>query len=589
EICQWRSVMFLKRATKTFKGKVYESYALTESYREDGKVKHRNIWNLGSLTGEQAHRIRLILTATQNEDMFVGRLSDVVAKTHYRFLDIALLHHFWQYWGLDDFFADQPLAEVMSINRCLDPKSKFQVNAWVLETVLPRLLHLDPESDEYAIYRALDQIAIAEGDLQSFLYRKLQELGLDGGQAVFYDITSTYFEGTKCILARFGYSRDKRPDRVQVTIALVVTPNGYPFYWRVMEGNTPDMATVSELLKDLRQRFGITECLLVFDRGMVSEDNLLAISGQELKFVTAISRDEIPGLNILDPDLALCLTLDNWRRELSLAGFIPYDQNLLYREHKLGDRRYILAFNPELFLEQQETCQQHYQKAEEFITQLNTELHLAKKSRDPENVQKQIEVRLKKLKMHKVFAWQLLPVNLSCKTKSGKEKTVQSFKIEYQIDQEALNWQNWLNGFLCFVTNQPAENLSPGEVISYYRRKNKIEEAFREIKHYLKLRPVFVTREKRVKAHVVICVLGYLLLNTLDEKLNDCSDTRSAVQVLELMGKCLLNRIGLKGDAKYSESITLVTENQRETLAALGCSYLVAKKFLEPLLANSNM
>ncbi|MBS3977046.1 MAG: hypothetical protein KGZ75_10040, partial [Syntrophomonadaceae bacterium] len=77
--------------------------------------------------------------------------------------------------------------------------------------------------------------------------------------------------------------------------------------------------------------------------------------------------------------------------------------------------------------------------------------------------------------------------------------------------------------------------------------------------------------------------------NTLDEKLNDCSDTRSAVQVLELMGKCLLNRIGLKGDAKYSESITLVTENQRETLAALGCSYLVAKKFLEPLLANSNM
>lgn len=581
--------MFLKRATKTFKGKVYESYALTESYREDGKVKHRNICNLGPLTEEQAQRIRLVLKVTQNEDVFVGRLSDVVAKTHYRFLDVALLHHFWQYWGLDNFFADQPLAEVMSINRCLDPKSKFQVNAWVLETVLPRLLPLDPESDEYAIYRALDQIAIVERELQSFLYRRLQELGFGDGQAVFYDITSTYFEGTKCILASFGYSRDKRPDRVQVTIALVVTPNGYPFYWRVMEGNTPDMSTVTDLLKDLRERFGITECLLVFDRGMVSEDNLLAISGQELKFVSAISRDEIPGLHILDFDFALGLTLDNWQQELSLAGFMHYDQNLWYREHPLGDRRYILAFNRDLFAEQQETTRQHYRKAEEFIARLNTELYQAKKSRDPEKVQKQIDARLRKLKMHKVFAWQLTPVNLSRATKPGKEKTVQSFKIEYRIDQEALNRQNWLNGFLCFVTNQPAENLSPVEVINYYRRKNKIEEAFREIKHYLKIRPVFVTREKRVKAHVAICVLGYLLLNTLDEKLDESSDTRSAVQVLEQMGKCLLNRIGLKGDDKYSESLTEVTENQRKTLETLGCGYLVSKKFLQPLLSNSNM
>jgi len=110
--------------------------------------------------------------------MFVGRLSDIVAKTHYRFLDVALLHHFWQYFGLDNFFADQPEAEVMSINRCLDPKSKFQVNAWALDTAFPRLLPLCPESDEYAIYRALDQIATAEGELQSFLYRQAARIRL---------------------------------------------------------------------------------------------------------------------------------------------------------------------------------------------------------------------------------------------------------------------------------------------------------------------------------------------------------------------------------------------------------------------------
>jgi transposase len=189
--------------------------------------------------------------------------------------------------------------------------------------------------------------------------------------------------------------------------------------------------------------------------------------------------------------------------------------------------------------------------------------------------------------MHKVFIFQLIPVNLSRTTKSGKEKTVQSFKIEYQIDQEALNRQNWLNGFLCFVTNQPAEKLTPVEVISYYRRKNKIEEAFREIKHYLKLRPVFVTRKKRVNAHVAICVLGYLLLNTLDEKLNDSNDTKSAVQVLEQMGKCFLNRIGLKEHDKYSESITEVTENQREILEVL--DVILFRRNSSKLPSNSNM
>ena len=95
-----------------------------------------------------------------------------------------------------------------------------------------------------------------------------------------------------------GYSRDHRADRLQITIALVITANGYPFYWRVMPGNTQDITTVKDLIMDLKERFGIEECLLVFDRGMVSQNNLKAIVQKKLSYVSALDKDEIPALKL---------------------------------------------------------------------------------------------------------------------------------------------------------------------------------------------------------------------------------------------------------------------------------------------------
>jgi transposase len=89
-------------------------------------------------------------------------------------------------------------------------------------------------------------------------------------ESCFYDITSSYFEGGKCILATYGYSRDHRSDRKQIVIALVITPDGYPFYWRVLPGNTQDVTTIAELAKELKERFGVKECPLVFFKDCVS-------------------------------------------------------------------------------------------------------------------------------------------------------------------------------------------------------------------------------------------------------------------------------------------------------------------------------
>jgi transposase len=591
--------MFLKKASRTYKGKVYETYAITESYRENGKVKHRNIHHLGPLTQEQAMRIRLVLSVQQTEDMFVGKRSDVVAKQHVRFLDVAVLDHVWRQFDLHHFFADLPFAEVMCINRCLQPKSKFQIQSWSQKTILPRILHTDFEQEnEYAIYRTLDKIADVEAALQTHIFQKLQQMGLASEKAVFYDITSSYFEGSKCIIATYGYSRDHRPDRLQVTLALVITPQGYPIYWRVMPGNTTDITTVEDLLQDLRQRFGIEECLLVFDRGMVSEDNLTAIETQSLTYISAIDRNEIPKLHLLPSHFQDLVSSEQWKEQLVANGFSVYDPNIVYREWtKENKRRYIVSFDHNMYKEQQQSHQDNVQRARQFLDQLDGELQQAKKSRSQDKTSRKIENQLRKWKLHKVFSWKLEPIQITLSAKEAKkpkvtpskERTVGTFKVGYEINEEILNQQGLLDGITCFVTNQSNTQLTSAGAIDYYRQKNKVEEAFREIKEYLQLRPFFLRREKRIRAHVSICVVGYLLFNALEQQLRQHEDARSVTRILEELGECLLNRIGFKGDSQFAESITEVTDAQQNLLKKLDCEYLISQKYVKDILKHSTM
>ena len=578
--------MFLKKARKTYKGKVYETYALTESYRENGKVKHRHIANLGSLTKEQAQRIKLVLKAKQIEDVFVGHLSDVVAKEHYRFLDVAVLDDIWRQFDLDQYFAELPYAEAMVVNRCLDPKSKIQIQDWTQQTILPRLLRYDFSADsEYSIYRTLDKITDQEVELQKHVYRKCKQLGHTDEKAVFYDITSSYFEGTKCVLAFKGYSRDHRPDRLQITIALVVTPNGYPFYWRVMPGNTQDVTTVEDLLLILKERFGIEECLLVLDRGMVSQNNLEAIAEKKLTYISALDKDEVSGLGLMEAEFqSLVVDERYWRDNLLSLGFNLYDENLVYREHIKGKVRYILAFNRQAYQDQQQNRQERLQKAKSYLAACNNELKHAQKSRNREATARRIENKLRKWNMHKVFVWELEPIAI---TKKGTGQKIDSFRVVYTINEDKLKQQASLDGIMCFVTNEPTDKLPACQVIRYYRRKSKVEDAFRELKDHLHLRPFFLSREKRVRAHVTICVLGYLLLNALEEKLQQQHYQCSAATALEILGKCLLNRIGFKNSESYAESITEVTTQQLEILRKLGFEYLISKKYLNQLLEHS--
>ncbi len=579
--------MFLKKSKKSYGGKEYFTYALTQSYREEGKVKHRNIAKLGGLTPEQAERIRLVLKAQRIEDAYVGNLTDVVAKKHYRYLDVAVMNEIWRYFKLDYFFLSFPFAEAMTLNRCLEPKSKIHIKKWAEGTVLPRFQG-DEYPDEFEVYRTLDKITEEEVALQKHIYKTYIELGINIESTVFYDITSSYFEGAKCILASYGYSRDHRPDRKQIVIALVITPEGYPLYWKVMRGNTPDVTTVKELLEVMKNRFGIKECLFVFDRGMVSKDNLKAFSQYNYTYVSALDKDEIRSLRLVEPELPEKLS-ESWEENLTAYGFHSYDNNLFYREHFHMERRYIIAYNRNLYLEQQDTRNKRMSKAQHFFATYNEELNKAQKSRNKKTTESKIEKNLRKWNLHKVISWELESIEIIVTTSKGIERTVKSFRLNYEIDDKKLEEQKQLDGFLCFLTNGTVDKVNAEQVIGHYRRKNKIEDAFREIKSYLELRPIFLTREERVKAHVTICVLGYLLLNDLEVRLSNEEHSPSGPVALELLSECKLNRIGLKGGEAYVESITEITEEQDELLDILGMQELVEKNHVNKLLENYAM
>ena len=241
--------MFLKKSTTTIKGKTYSHYKIVESYRDNGKVKHRILFPLGDLTGEQAERIKMAISAYANPEVIVSKLDDIVVTKHLAYLDVITLHWLWHKWQFDEFFDSERWVETMVINRCLDPLSKIQLQEWVSNTILPVLSSKELlEVNEYDVYRGLDHLFQHEAELQEFFYQRLKQEGKFSQDALFYDLTSSYFEGSKCVLAEFGYSREHRPDRQQIVLALMITRQGYPFYWQVLEGNTQDVTTVEALV-----------------------------------------------------------------------------------------------------------------------------------------------------------------------------------------------------------------------------------------------------------------------------------------------------------------------------------------------------
>lgn len=579
--------MFLKKSAATINGKTYFNYKVVESYRENGKVKHRILFNIGHLTDEQASRLQLVISAYSNPDIVVSKMDNIVITKSALYLDVATLYALWQDWNLHNFFQQDRWISAMVANRCIDPVSKIGVKDWIAETTLPAYLDTDPlHTNSFDVYRELDRLTSQEDDLQSFLYQQLMQKYPDDTSTFFYDITSTYMVGKQSTLALFGHSRDNRPDCEQIVIALMVTAQGYPFYWKVLPGNTQDVTTVEDLVKNVKNRYQITDCMLVFDRGMVSSDNLHSLEDEKLSYVSAMDKDEVANAAFFKEALPDAATLEDWEQIMAMREFIPFDENefLYFREFAEDERRYILAFDVARFIDEHKSYVSKINQIKEWIEKKNHSLSQAKKARSKDVLQKEIYRFLHRKHVHKWVTIQIAPYNNTVVSKSGKERVVESYQLTYEIDETNIGNIQRLYGITCFITNLSQETTPAREIIGWYRRKNKIEEAFHELKDHLDLRPVLLTREKRIKAHVTVCILAYLLYNDIEHRLAQVGISLSSEDALNILAKCQVNKMEFRETNKSQLTITEPTEVQRNIIKALGCERVIDPKKLKQVL-----
>ncbi len=530
--------------SKAKSGKVYETVLVRESLRTPAGPRSRTVCNITGLP----HAARQALADSLKGHTLVSPLS---ASLHHA-LDyggIAVLREAWSRFGLCDLFTAIPQShaarlQAIVFSRLLFPCAKLALVDNARGTVLAAACAL-PQSevfDEDDLYAAMDELTGRWSPLVRSLYQKAFP---DKVRIALYDITSIYFEGHGPKgLARYGHSRDHRPDRVQVNLAVVTDEKGLPISLSILRGNRADNKTLLGLLKLLKRRFGITSATFVFDGGMSGEINLRAMSEAGLSYVTRLSNATLESL-IADHD--------------SAAGEIAQMElgdapRLIEIEH--AGRRYVLAGGAWRAQRDVERRAARLKKGEAVLTKL------AAAKRRKINAQKLASTAgraLERVKAHKYFNYE---VDEAGQLQWSRKATV----IAEETDRD---------GWYLLHTNQSAEQCTQEDVLRHYKSLLEVEDAFRELKTYLKVRPVYHYRADRVVNHIRLCFLAYWMSARLGREWGLEGSHEEVVSVLRRLQTIRVGELRFEGTASRM-GMTSIPPEVEETLRTLKIQKLFA-------------
>lgn len=521
--------MHLSYSKSEHKGQTYKSYSIAESYRKGEKVRKRVRWPIGKLSDLQAEQIRLILKVVQGGQV-VTRLIDIVVKDTRAYLDIAVVNDLWNQWEMDGAFnydvTDSPLpthtvAKILTINRCTDPCSHYSVPQWAKKIALEEILQTDLSGlNDDKIYYELDKIEKNKISIENHLFKQTFGRKPDSFDFVNYDLTTTYFVGYRCSLSAFGKGKAECHGRRQVLLGVLINDEGYPFKWDVFPGNTAEVNTLKRNINACKTRFGLNKgkVTLVFDRGIISGDNAVLIEDAEMKYISALDRNQIPSCGVsLEPFREL--EIDKADESVAIPPvFQKYDDQLYFEDAGLiGNKRYVPGFNPALFKEDRKNREEKIAHFKDYLKTQNRDLNKAQRDRETEATKSRIVKELQRLKIEKYFESPLLePITVQRRLKDGALKFVNSFRIQVKTKADIIKADKLSDGICVFLTNHTEKQgrgfkMNPQTIIKAYRDKTKIEDVFKNVKSFLKLRPFFVNTTAHVKAVYTICILAYFL------------------------------------------------------------------------------
>lgn len=550
--------LFVKITPRKKNGKTYYYAELAEAYRENGKVKHRRISYFGSVDKETAEKLKIVYS--KDFDSFTN-LNKVEFPSAVPYGSFYLIDSIFEYLNMFPTFKDSfvsndnhisvPTAlkciKSMIFQRIIQPDSKLALTEWLDGTSISHFLgEGKTEHDLQTIYRSLEVLTDNFPLVEQSLYTWAQSLFQQNMQELYYDITSSYFEGHKCILAEFGYSRDHRKDREQLVIGLVTTPDGFPIKCSIYPGSTADKTTVSDIIKEIKANYPIKEFIFVGDRGMLSKKNLDAILKEKQQYIMAIPRAWTKKyLKNIDID-------ENQMLEIQKNLFIRFLP-------PVEGQRFLLCLNTEKRTDDTEFRNQSIKDISEKLNELNASLIKGKQKRlkTKEDVMKKVGGILKSKKAGKYFK-----VN----TKDDSDCPL-GFLLEYTTDEAKIESDKRLDGTFVIQTNNP--DFEGEKLVKVYKNLNAVETAFRIIKNDIDIRPMYHWKEERVKGHIYICVLAYFVTIAIEYIAQGKKVNKSACKILNELNKIGLIEIALpNGDKKFA--LTKINKEQQSYLNAFG-------------------
>jgi transposase len=553
-------------------GTVNEYVRVVEAYREGGKVKQRVIADLGrkDLLLEVLPKLHRLLAGevTSHDpdpaEPHVGDASNwgpiLVVRAVFDQLGLweILDQHLGRAKGVP--FADR--AFVLIANRLIAPASEHGLAGW-LETdfvcdrrgrrFIPhwhqrQRVRVHPRQLD-AWYRTLDQLHAAKDRIEVALYRRLRDLFSFKPDMVLYDITSTYFEGVgPHDFAKHGYSRDGKPQNVQVIVGVVMVA-GWPIAHHVWAGNRVDHATVQEVISDLRQRFTFGRLIFVGDRGMVTDENIDSITKDEHGFLVGIKRRRNA-------------EIDGWLDAVDDAKWIDCPGGINTQERKTDPPRTraqeVPSGNPDLrviVIDSDERRGYEQAKREQAMERARQKLEKLKERvasgalKRPEKIGAAVARIMQKYHGYRYFDWKL-----------------EDGLLEYSESEPRLGREKKIEGKYVIATSE--QGLSVLDAVAMYKELTDVESGFRQLKDVMAMRPIYHRVEPRVKAHIFVAALALLVQRLLGRRLNEARVDLSPERAMQALSTVRMVSFRLDGQPER-RGITSGCPDARLVLKAL--------------------
>ena len=544
--------MFLRSTNRKKDGKDHRYFSVVENQRVSGnRTVQRTVLYLGEINDSQQAAWRKTLEVFDEEkqehrnlslfpddrdlpndavDSIQVKLSGMQLRRPRPFGNCWLASELWRQLGLTQFWQEklpagreavswEKVLRLLVVNRLLEPGSEFRVHRhWFVESAMDELLEHDAEvAGKDRLYRCLDRIVEHKQDLFVWLKQKWAELFQADFEVLLYDLTSTYFEGDMegCAKAKRGYSRDSRPDCAQVVIALIVTPDGFPLAYEVMDGNSSEQKTLRPFLDHIEQTYGKARRVWVMDRGIPTEATLEEMRERNISYLVGTPKGRI----------------NKHEKQWLLLPWRQVRDSVQVKLYEHEQELYVLA-------------RSDGRQAKEIAIRRKRLVRLLRKLRamrrsGPKRDQLLLRIGAAKKEAGRAFGFVKMTI-------PAEGEPVSRATFRFQVDRVKLRQAEHRDGHYLLRSNLTAED--PAVLWTRYIQLTQIEAAFRTLKSDLGLRPIYHRLDRRVEAHIFVAFLAYCLQVTLKNRLQIHAPGLSPQAVMEKLATIQMIDVGCVKD-----------------------------------------